>query len=166
MKKLFLLSFLCVLFTTSFSQINGNYEILTKISITKNANAIIEDEGGERLPYWPFGYKEIKIVTNHRGNISIQCIGQGFMWCFGHFRGMMPIRGIATEILETNCNSLIEESNERALAGESKGSLSKKISIEGSTSYYVFKINWDYHPENPLNGEAEIIVYKVDNFGL
>jgi hypothetical protein len=166
MKKLFLLSILCVLFSTSFSQINGNYEILTKISITKNADAYDEDEGGERLPYYPyFGYRQVMFVTYPSGYIAIECLGQGFLWCFGSLK-TLSVRGLATEIIETTCSSLIEDSERVSLGGEFRGSLSRKIVIEGTPFYFLFQINWDYNPDNPRNGQAEITIYKIENLGM
>jgi hypothetical protein len=165
MKKILLLAIVCALFSKSFSQNPaGNFEILTKISITKNADAFGEDPIGEKAPYLPPHYKEVKFIHDPTGLYRFVCLGYGYQWCFFN-KSLASIRGISQEIMETTCNSLIEDSNQFVLGGEFRGSLSKKIIIEGTPAYYLFQINWDYDPENHRNGQADITIYKVDSFG-
>jgi len=58
-----------------------------------------------------------------------------------------------------------------AAAGEYTGSTTKKIAFSdpeanNGVSYLLFQMNWNYCPENPYNGTAEIIISKTNKFGL
>jgi len=166
MKKIFLLSLLSILLLSAFSQEKGsNTEILTKINIIKN----VPDEeihGMSNSPlYFLFFYNEVKTEILPDGTYAIYCIGIGKLFCFLK-RDILQVRGISSETVENTCTKLIEECDEKIANGEYRGSISKKISISGFQSIFLFQMNWNHDPQKPYNGEEEIIISKTENFGL
>ena len=78
----------------------------------------------------------------------------------------MP-QDISLEAMETTYQNLVTTSEEQAANGVYRGSVTKKIAMSGvKNDYFLFQMNWDYDPENPYNGQAEIIISKTNNFGI
>jgi hypothetical protein len=168
MKKIFLLSLLSVFLLSTFSQ---NYEvkpeILTQIQIVKSADLDDDDLGQELLPgglWWWHLYKWVTYEI-HQWGFVVRCYGFGPLLCMQfNLRGL--INDLPEETSERTVQELISESGERALKGEYRGSSSKKIVPMDGKFYIFFQINWDYDPKNIRNGNAEIIISKIANFGL
>ena len=173
MKKLFLLSLSSVLFFSVFCQESDNgIEVITKISINKN---IDDDEFQQEIlkspPIFPT-FKWIKyrmmLIDPMPTGTNIFCAGFGSIRCLSmkELFSLTIIRGIEPEILHSFCNNLIEESEERTFNGEFRGSLTKKIAISNTQSYLIFQITWCNDPLKPYNGKTEIVISKIENFGL
>jgi len=187
MKKIFLLSLLSVFFLSAFCQIintrEPQTEIITKINIIRSAddardNIFRTTEGyedpGDNIISWPkwwFLYREVRTRPIIDG-CTIECIGFGWKWCMIRLRDIFNAnrglpQNVTPEVLETTCETLAAESEEQAANGVYRGSISKKLAISGTqTEYILFQMNWNYDPENPYNGQAEIIISKTNNFGI
>jgi len=166
MKKIFLFTLLSVLFSTTFCQTStSGTEIITRITINKNIDEK-EFQDIERLSgfYWNL-YKWV-ISDVLPGGQSVKCYGLGIASCFVFFEVPINFRGISPEAAQSTCNNLIQESDERVLNGEYRGSLTRKVEISETQSFILYQINWNYDPEKPYNGNAEIIISKTDNFGF
>jgi len=177
MKKFFLLSLLSVLFLSAFSQIQDNnlsqenkptVEVLANISIYKD----IDDSEIPDIQHgiWILFYKEVK-TTYSGGNLTLTCKGWGWKFCLPSLYSYIVNRGVDAEAVENTCNNLLNESYEKVSNGEYKGSLTKKVgSVTPETgrvdSYILYQLNWNNDPKKPYNGEAEIIISKITNFGF
>jgi len=183
MKKIFLLSLLSVLFLSAFCQVSaGSTEVLTKINITRSIDIEEMNEigfGNEQIePIWWFFYRNIVVEPSPDGGITIQCNGFGWKICMLPLKNIFRLifkRGLVseamTETMESTCQNLVEDSDEQAANGVYRGTITKKIAfsdpeINGRNSYLLFQMNWDYDPQSPSNGTAEIIISKTNNFGL
>ena len=174
MKKIFLLSLLSVFFLSAFSQvIGGNAEIITKINIIRSSDDdvpnISEETTIPETGLWIFFWKRVSTKHGPDGEVTVTCYGWGLKLCVPNMKNS-SIRGISTDAVEKTCEDIVTESDDRASQGEYKGSLTKKIAFNdpsgGKTSYLIYQMNWDYDPQNPRNGTAEIIITKVDNLGI
>ncbi|MCL2289462.1 MAG: hypothetical protein FWC34_01975 [Bacteroidetes bacterium] len=183
MKKIFLLSLLSVFFLSAFCQFSSNNtEVLAKIDVTRTINAfeyLEMNEVGESpelgYPSWWFLYKTVKTEPKPGGGgFTLICNGKGWKLCFPNFKILWQtiwIRGIAQETIERTCENLVTESEELAANGVYVGSTTKKIAFfdpeaGNREAYLLFQMNWNYNPENPYNGTAEIIISKTNKFGL
>jgi len=188
MKKIFLLSLLSVFFLSAFCQITGTTEfkneIISKINIIRSADEANDDDyrifesyggqGPDLAPSWPrwwFLYKVVRSYPTPDGYI-VECFGNGWRFCMRPFKDIFAsFRGLPQEIpieaMEATYQNLIADSEEQAANGVYKGSITKKIaSTNAQIGYLLFQMNWDYDPENPYNGKAEIIISKTNNFGI
>jgi len=184
MKKIFLLSLLSVFFLSAFCQISSDIEVLTKINITRSADvpaARLASESHETVlddfdlgwPNWWFLYKTVKTEKLPNGTWLITCLGNGWKACMPSLRIIfqMIFRGADQSLMESTCENLVMESEELAATGTYKGSITKKVAFPDSEansreSYLLFQMNWNYCPENPYNGTAEIIISRTNRFGL
>ena len=182
MKKIFLLSLLSVFFLSAFSQTQstiGNAEIITKINIDRNSDDIEAissatiEEPGNINGWWIFFWRTVKQTPTESG-FMLECSGWGLKCCFPRLKAFSTgnsIRGISTEAIDQICEDLVLESNSRAVQGECKGSLTKKIAFNdpetgGRISYLIYQMDWNYDPKNPRNGKAEITIFKTKNLGI
>jgi len=172
MKKIILLSLLSVFFLSAFCQTtHGSTEIITKINITKSA---VEDFGDSEIDqgFWILFWRTVTSFVDDDGGVWIYCCGWGWKICqpakehYSHNN-----RGLDAKMLETTCEDMIAESDERVINGEYNGSITKKIaysdpSSNSRISYILFQMDWDYERGNPRNGRAEIIISRTSDFGL
>jgi len=177
LKKIFLLTLLSVFFLSAFSQTFGSAEVLATININKSADpgAGFEintpDEGIQMWPYWWFLYRVVQTEVGP-GYATVTCIGGGFKLCMARLSDLWnKLRyndiQIQEEVLEATCEDLTTNSEELIANGVYNGSLSKKIAIPNDrTNYILFKMNWRNDPNNPYNGQAEIIISKTDRLGF
>jgi len=176
MKKIFLLTLLSVFFLSAFCQTSSNgTEILTKISVNK---FIADEEMDDPIlgPSWwwwfwkPFyQYVETKVID---GKVIVTCEGRGWKLCRARdIFNTTNIRGLAPELVENTYESINEEYEDRVIAGEHRGSITKKIAFpdplaNGRISYILFMMNWDNDPIRHYNGRAEITISKTNNLGI
>jgi len=187
MKKIFLLTLLSVFFLSAFCQTTiSNTEVLTKISIIRSekdipldtrdirqANEFIElpegyDAGFSWPSWWPL-YKTVTVQPLPGGGYKMICTGNGWKLCFPPLRYLInwPHRGVAPETMETVCTGLVAESEEQVARGVYTGSLTKKLAAPNlKDGYFLFKMDWNYDPQNPRNGQAEITISITNDFGL
>jgi len=173
MKKIFLLTLLSVFFLSAFSQNSTNgTEILTKISVNK---FIADEEMEDPLlaPWWWIFWKPFyQTVTEEYtlNGVILTCEGRGWKLCRAKRILNMP-RGISPELVESTYGKINEEYEDRVIAGEHRGSITKKIAFpdplaNGKTSYILFMMNWDNDPIRHYNGKAEITISKTNDLGL
>ncbi|MDR2972793.1 MAG: hypothetical protein LBU83_12855 [Bacteroidales bacterium] len=171
MKKILLLTLLSVFFLSAYCQNSvGSTEIITKINIIRSA----EDDGDIENGWWFLFWKNVATIHTPEGGVFIVCSGWGWKLCLPPIRDHFEdsyCRGISVEALEKTCETVVLESDERALDGEYRGSITKKIALEDKdtpnrVSYILFQMNWNYDPSNIRNGTAEIIISKTSDFGI
>jgi len=179
LKKIFLLTLLSVFFLSAFSQTFGNTEVLATISINKSAEpgsgidiSTPDDDIQLAWPSWWFLYRVVETQVGN-GYVTVTCYGGGFKLCMIKWKDIWKnlFRGyeiqVQAEVLDATCDELVTNSEELIANGVYNGSLSKKIAIpDDRTNYILFQMNWKNDPENPYNGQAEIIISKTDKLGF
>jgi len=170
MKKIILLSLFSVFCLSAFCQLSyGGTEILAKFNITKYIDEKEIPDDPYFLP-WLFHYD--RISTDFSGNLI--CIGIGRMPCLVNIHTLLHsnhFRDLPTDLIEASYENITEESDALVAQGLFKGSLTKKIAIPetqsgGKQSFILLQMNWDYDPQKPYNGKAEIIISKTNDFEL
>ncbi|MDR2972792.1 MAG: hypothetical protein LBU83_12850 [Bacteroidales bacterium] len=171
MKKILLLTLLSAFFLSSFCQnIIGNPEIIAKISIIRSADE--DDEVSSNEPnLLPFFWGNVITIPYTDGLYIVLCSGFGPNFCLPPKKEINSLfRGMDQRIVENTFENIYLESEEHVSNGEYRGSISKKIAISdlsgNRVSYILFQMDWNYEPQNPRNGKAEIIISKVNNFEI
>ena len=176
MKKIFLLTLLSVFLLSAFSQItDGNAEIITKIKITKEIDDS-EIDPGTQFGFWIFFYKNVSSKPTEDG-IIVTCTGWGFRMCLPKLKDNAGgtnhslIRGISADLVDSSCESVIEECENRIAHGEYQGTLTKKFAYSdpmanNRAAYLILQMNWANDPKKPYNGKAEITISKINDFGI
>ena len=174
MKKLFLLTLLSVFFLSAFCQNSTNgTEILTKISVNKFiADEEMDDPqlGPSWWWFWKPFYQYVTTIQTPNG-VMVSCEGRGWKLCRSNKLLNSAIRGLDSELVESTYERINEEYEDRVIAGEHRGSITKKIAFSdplanGRTSYLLFQISWNNDPEKHYNGKAEITVSKTNDLGI
>ena len=176
MKKIFLFTLLSVFLLSAYSQItDGNAEIITKINITKEIDDK-EIDPDTQFGFWIFFYRTV-VTKPTEGGVTVTCSGWGWKMCIPRFKELVTsnhlflLRGISVETVENSCENLVEECENRISRGEYQGSLTKKIALSdplsgNKTSFLILQMNWNNDPKKPYNGTAEIIISKINDFGI
>ena len=175
MKKIFLLTLLSVFFLSAFCQTSTDgTEIISKISVNK---FIADEEMDDPLlgPSWWWFWKPFYLYVNETQTptgVILTCEGRGWKLCRAkRFFNTASIRGLAPELVENTYERINDEYEDRIIAGEYRGSITKKIAFSdplanGRTSYLLFLMNWDNDPIKHYNGKAEIIISKTNDLGI
>jgi hypothetical protein len=167
-KKIFLLSLLSVFLLPAFSQNSGdNIEILAQITINRSADA---DEIGweleqiNRFPMWIPLYRWVTTDPFPNG-YAVDCSGMGLNFCMPK---LPPVfyRGVPNETVENAIEEMITDSGEQIKNGEYRGTISRKIVAADGQSFLLFQMNWESDPKNIRNGRTEIIISKINDFGV